>query len=182
MRRASAGKAVVDLPRESLSLSVCRLRKGSGPKKKEEVKLGGERAPGRSETAVGREARGKLSTPSLPFGSKRNCLRVESAILAVGEAACMSSRVIDFVEEWFWPAVPPQPRTQPAEPNTSIWPCLVNRPGLDLYAGPCEKPAGAYHRSFVLGRRPYAGSGRAEAACVRAATNGRRCHLATLHV
>ena len=45
--------------------------------------------------------------------------RAESAILAVGEAACTSSRVIDFVEEWFWPAVPPRPLTQPAEPNTS---------------------------------------------------------------
>ena len=89
--------------------------------------------------------------PSLPFGSKRNCLRVESAILAVEEAACTSSQAIDFVEEWFWPAVPPRPRTQPAEPNTSIWPCLVNSPGLDLYAGPCEKPAGAYNRgSFAL--------------------------------
>ena len=43
------------------------------------------------------------------------------------------------------------PWTQPAEPGTSSWPCMVNRPGLDLYAGPCEKPAGAYHRgSFAL--------------------------------
>ena len=40
------------------------------------------------------------------------------------------------------------PWTQPVEPGTSIWPCLVNRPGLDLYAGPCEKPAGAYHRRY----------------------------------
>ena len=30
------------------------------------------------------------------------------------------------------------------------WPSLVNRPGLDLYTGPCEKPAGTYHRSFAL--------------------------------
>ena len=37
------------------------------------------------------------------------------------------------------------PRTQPAGLSTSIWPDLVNRPGLDLYAGPCEKPAGAYY-------------------------------------
>ena len=42
----------------------------------------------------------------------------------------------------------------PAEPNTPIWPCLVNRPGLDLYAGPCEGPAGAHRGSFVLCRRP----------------------------
>ena len=46
------------------------------------------------------------------------------------------------------------PIDPPAEPNTPIWPNLVNRPGLDLYTGPCEKPAGADHRSFVLGRRP----------------------------
>ena len=35
------------------------------------------------------------------FGSGRGCLRVESAILAVGEAACTSSRAIDFVEGGF---------------------------------------------------------------------------------
>ena len=38
----------------------------------------------------------------------------------------------------------------PAEPNTPIWPCLVNRPCLDLYTGPCEKPAGAHRGSFAL--------------------------------
>ena len=40
--------------------------------------------------------------------------------------------------------------TQPTESNTSIWPGLVNRPGLDLYAGPCAKPAGTHHRSDGL--------------------------------
>ena len=42
------------------------------------------------------------------------------------------------------------PWTQPTEPNTSILPGLVNRPGLDLYAGPCEKPAETHHRSDGL--------------------------------
>ena len=40
-----------------------RSERGSGLEK--EVKLNGK-------TAVGREARGKLSAPSLPFGSKGN--------------------------------------------------------------------------------------------------------------
>ena len=46
---------------------------------------------------------------------------------------------IDFYEEVLDTFVDP-----PAEPNTPIWPCLVNRPGLDLYAGPSEGPAGAH--------------------------------------
>ena len=35
------------------------------------------------------------------FGSGRGCLHIESANLAVGEAACTSSRAIDFVEGGF---------------------------------------------------------------------------------
>ena len=42
------------------------------------------------------------------------------------------------------------PIDPPAEPNTPIWPNLVNRPGPDLYTGPCEKPAGAHRGSFAL--------------------------------
>ena len=49
------------------------------------------------------------------------------------------------------------PINPPAKPNTPIWPNLVNRQGPDLYTGPCEKPAGAYHRSFVLCCRPSGG-------------------------
>ena len=44
-----------------------------------------------SETAVGREEEVKLSAQSLPFGSKRNCLHIESAILAVSETESVES-------------------------------------------------------------------------------------------
>ena len=36
------------------------------------------------------------------------------------------------------------------EPNTPIWPDLVSRPGLDSYAGPCEKPAEAHRGPSAL--------------------------------
>ena len=49
------------------------------------------------------------------------------------------------------------PVDPPADPNTPIWPDLESRPGLDLYAGPCEKPAGAHQDLPLLCRRPYGG-------------------------
>ena len=42
------------------------------------------------------------------------------------------------------------PVDPPVEPNTPIWPSLVNRPGLDSHTGLCERPAGTHHRTDCL--------------------------------
>ena len=65
------------------------------------------------------------------------------------------------------------PWTQPAEPNTSIWPGLVNRPGLDLYTGPCAKPAETQHRSDGLVPSTLRGV-RTRGGCVRGRCDKRR--------
>ena len=53
------------------------------------------------------------------------------------------------------------PIDPPAEPNTPIWPNLVNRPGLDLYAGPCENQL-EHTIDLSSWAVDLAGSGRAE--------------------
>ena len=71
------------------------------------------------------------------------------------------------------------PIDPPAEPNTPIWPNLVNRPGLDLYAVKSQLEHTIDLSSCAV---DLVGSECAEAACVGdVRKGGRRRHFATLH-
>ena len=72
----------------------------------------------------------------------------------------------------------------PSSPNTLIWPNLVNRPGLDLFARPCESQL-EHTIDLSYWAVDLVGSGRAEAACASGAGRRKRttppfCHAACL--